>query len=127
MSRGRRPMPSGMIDAVEVVLATVLGLAVGLVSALIGVSKGSEWGWSDGRTIGAGDLPDELHLGAVSATASTPDSKECADDEAAQLAKIAYSFSGSRKMLAEQLGISERTLYRRLASLGLSRRKAAKK
>ncbi len=82
---------------------------------------------SDGRTIGAGDLPDELHLGAVSATASTPDSKECADDEAAQLAKIAYSFSGSRKMLAEQLGISERTLYRRLASLGLSRRKAAKK
>lgn len=31
----------------------VVGLAVGLVSALVGVSKGSEWGWSDGRTIGS--------------------------------------------------------------------------
>jgi len=31
----------------------VLGLAVGLVSALVGVSKGSEWGWTDGRTIGS--------------------------------------------------------------------------
>ncbi|MFT4299181.1 MAG: MFS transporter [Aeromicrobium sp.] len=29
----------------------ILGLAVGLSGALIGVSKGSEWGWSDGRTL----------------------------------------------------------------------------
>ncbi len=31
----------------------VLGLAVGLSSFLIGISKGSTWGWSDGRTLGA--------------------------------------------------------------------------
>lgn len=38
----------GRIDVVG-----VIGLAIGLVAALVGVSKGSEWGWSDGRTIGA--------------------------------------------------------------------------
>ena len=31
----------------------ILGLAVGLVAALVGISKGSDWGWSSGRTIGA--------------------------------------------------------------------------
>lgn len=31
----------------------IVGLAVGLVAVLIGVSKGSEWGWSAGSTIGA--------------------------------------------------------------------------
>ena len=31
----------------------IIGLAVGLVSALVGVSKGSEWGWGSGRTIGS--------------------------------------------------------------------------
>ncbi len=31
----------------------ILGLAVGLSSALIGVSKGSAWGWDSGRTVGA--------------------------------------------------------------------------
>lgn len=30
----------------------IIGLAIGLSSALIGVSKGSEWGWTDGRTLG---------------------------------------------------------------------------
>lgn len=29
----------------------IIGLAVGLSSALIGVSKGSTWGWTDGRTL----------------------------------------------------------------------------
>jgi MFS family permease len=29
-----------------------IGLAVGLLSALIAISKGNEWGWSNGRTIG---------------------------------------------------------------------------
>lgn len=29
----------------------ILGLAVGLCSALIGISKGSEWGWDSGRTV----------------------------------------------------------------------------
>lgn len=36
----------GRLDAVG-----VIGLAVGLSSALIGVSKGSEWGWTSGRTL----------------------------------------------------------------------------
>ena len=31
----------------------VIGLAIGLVSFLVGVSKGSEWGWTSGSTIGA--------------------------------------------------------------------------
>ena len=31
----------------------IIGLAVGLSSFLIGVSKGSTWGWSDGKTLGA--------------------------------------------------------------------------
>ncbi|MGN0064169.1 MAG: MFS transporter [Nocardioides sp.] len=34
-------------------LVGVLGLAVGLSSFLIGISKGSGWGWADGRTLGA--------------------------------------------------------------------------
>jgi MFS family permease len=37
----------GRIDVIG-----ILGLAVGLVAVLVGVSKGSEWGWTDGRTIG---------------------------------------------------------------------------
>ncbi|MGE9782650.1 MFS transporter [Janibacter sp. G368] len=31
----------------------IIGLAVGLCSALIGISKGSEWGWDSGRTVGS--------------------------------------------------------------------------
>lgn len=31
----------------------IVGLAVGLSAALIGVSKGSGWGWTDGRTTGS--------------------------------------------------------------------------
>lgn len=31
----------------------IIGLAVGLSSVLIGISKGSEWGWGSGRTTGA--------------------------------------------------------------------------
>lgn len=34
-------------------LAGTLGLAVGLVSLLVGVSKGNSWGWTDPRTLGA--------------------------------------------------------------------------
>lgn len=30
----------------------IIGLAVGLSAALVGVSKGSEWGWDSGRTVG---------------------------------------------------------------------------
>lgn len=31
----------------------IIGLAVGLCSALIGISKGSDWGWDSGRTVGS--------------------------------------------------------------------------
>ena len=31
----------------------IIGLAVGLSAVLVGISKGSEWGWSSGRTAGS--------------------------------------------------------------------------
>lgn len=34
-------------------LVGIVGLAVGLSSALIGISKGADWGWSSGRTMGS--------------------------------------------------------------------------
>ncbi len=39
---------SGRFDAVGAV-----GLAVGLVAFLVGISKASTWGWTDARTLGA--------------------------------------------------------------------------
>jgi transcriptional regulator with PAS, ATPase and Fis domain len=45
-----------------------------------------------------------------------PDGLRHAD---AELAQLAASFRGSRRELAAQLGLSERTLYRRLKSLGV--------
>jgi MFS family permease len=44
---GRRPRTSGRFDAVGAV-----GLAIGLVALLLGVSKGAEWGWRSALTIG---------------------------------------------------------------------------
>lgn len=43
-SRSRFPFIAGLLVA-------VIGLAVGMCSALIGVSKGSEWGWTSGTTV----------------------------------------------------------------------------
>lgn len=43
-SRSRFPFIAGL-------LVSVIGLAVGIGSALIGVSKGSEWGWTSGTTV----------------------------------------------------------------------------
>ncbi|WP_153259930.1 helix-turn-helix domain-containing protein, partial [Burkholderia multivorans] len=37
----------------------------------------------------------------------------------AELVRLAASFGGTRKALAAQVGLSERTLYRRLKALGL--------
>jgi EmrB/QacA subfamily drug resistance transporter len=34
-------------------LVGAIGLAIGLVSTLIGISKGTGWGWTDGKTVGA--------------------------------------------------------------------------
>ncbi|MCX5043829.1 MFS transporter [Aldersonia sp. NBC_00410] len=33
-------------------LGGVIGLAIGLVSALVAITKGNAWGWSDGKTLG---------------------------------------------------------------------------
>ncbi|MEO9322942.1 MFS transporter [Nocardioides sp. C4-1] len=43
-----RDAQGGRVDLVGAV-----GLALGLVAVLLGVSKGREWGWTDGRTLGA--------------------------------------------------------------------------
>ncbi len=43
-----RDARGGRVDLVGAV-----GLAIGLVGVLLGVSKGREWGWLDGRTIGS--------------------------------------------------------------------------
>ncbi len=43
-----RDAVGGSIDLVGAV-----GLTIGLVATLVGVSKGAEWGWASGRTIGA--------------------------------------------------------------------------
>jgi len=51
---------------------------------------------------------------------SMPSRRNAVPDE--QLAQIAAGFPGSRRELAEHLGLSERTLYRRLKSLGPVRR-----
>jgi transcriptional regulator of acetoin/glycerol metabolism len=37
-----------------------------------------------------------------------------------ELARLAASFSGTRRELAQRVGLSERTLYRRLKALGLA-------
>jgi transcriptional regulator of acetoin/glycerol metabolism len=47
---------------------------------------------------------------------SRPSRRDAVPDE--QLMHIAAGFPGSRRELAEHLGLSERTLYRRLKSLG---------
>jgi transcriptional regulator of acetoin/glycerol metabolism len=68
-------------------------------------------------------MPDEFGLGsaarfAVLPTASAVRGQASTSDE--QLTEIVATFQGTRRELAAQLGISERTLYRRLKALGLA-------
>jgi transcriptional regulator of acetoin/glycerol metabolism len=49
---------------------------------------------------------------------AAPARQALADD--AELKRLAATFGGTRLELARQLGLSERTLYRRLKSLGLA-------
>jgi DNA-binding NtrC family response regulator len=76
---------------------------------------------ADGDTIGARHLPEDCQCDGPAETESTP---LCADgdiiplDELEQryLQQISARFRGDRKELAARLGISERTLYRKLRS-----------
>lgn len=85
---------------------------------------------SNGQTIRAEDLPDEVRF--RSTEAHVPQTSQGIGHESdalddAQLRRLAETFPGPRRALAAHLGISERTLYRRLAALGIARRKPGKK
>lgn len=75
----------------------------------------------DGDTVQRRHLPEELcEPGRVQAATPTPrlagpdTPRELSD---AELASLLRSYRGSRKALAAELGLSERTLYRRIKAL----------
>lgn len=61
------------------------------------------------------DLPPELR----STPAAAPPGRRRDNKDLEQLAHALEVFEGSRSELARALGLSERTLYRRLKALGL--------
>ena len=83
----------------------------------------------DGEEIGTQHLDEEICIGCagparIDAADSLPaDSEGAVDLEEAQrqmLARVVRNHTGSRHELARKLGISERTLYRRLRALGIA-------
>ena len=83
----------------------------------------------DGEEIGTQHLDEEICIGCagparIDAADSLPaDSEGAVDLEEAQrqmLARVVHNHTGSRHELARKLGISERTLYRRLRALGIA-------
>jgi len=77
---------------------------------------------TDDGVIRAEHLPDEIG-GAPARATSTHDASTaplCPPYSDAELAAFAAVFGGTRKQLAEQLGLSERTLYRRLANASVT-------
>ncbi|RON75449.1 Fis family transcriptional regulator [Pseudomonas chlororaphis] len=74
--------------------------------------------FSDDGVIRVEDLPEELRAGSAAAT--TQPSRRRAGKDLEQLAHALEVFEGSRSELAKALGLSERTLYRRLKALGIS-------
>ncbi len=85
----------------------------------------------DGDEIGSQHLPPELsptcnslppEIGFQGAVKSAPSATENVP-----MAQLIKEFDGNRKALAEYLGLSERTLYRRLKALGLCRLRADRK
>ncbi len=62
------------------------------------------------------DIPARMSAPASGAMERSPVFPEPLSDD--ELRTLAQGFSGSRKALARQLGLSERTLYRRLKALG---------
>ncbi|NGY03218.1 sigma-54 interaction domain-containing protein [Solimonas terrae] len=75
--------------------------------------------FADDGVIHAGHLPAELHSAAAGPPAA-PGGRRQRRDERAQLAHALAVFKGTRSELAHHLGLSERTLYRRLRELGLA-------
>ncbi|QTT89519.1 sigma-54 interaction domain-containing protein [Pseudomonas chlororaphis] len=74
--------------------------------------------FSDDGVIRVEDLPEDLRAGSDAAT--TQPSRRRAGKDLEQLAHALEVFEGSRSELAKALGLSERTLYRRLKALGIS-------
>ncbi|WP_154731462.1 sigma-54 interaction domain-containing protein, partial [Burkholderia pseudomallei] len=73
---------------------------------------------TDDGVIRVEHLPDEVAGGARIEPGAPA---KLSDDE---LARIARAFGGTRRALAERVGMSERTLYRRLRALGIATREA---
>jgi transcriptional regulator with PAS, ATPase and Fis domain len=72
--------------------------------------------FADDGVIRLRDLPPELLDGASGAP---PSLRRRPDDEKARLSHALATFDGTRAELAQHLGLSERTLYRRLQRFGL--------
>lgn len=75
--------------------------------------------FADDGTIRVEHLPAELVAAAAAPQDRAADARGVSD---AELVRIARTFDGTRKALAAQLGLSERTLYRRMKALGLGTR-----
>ncbi|WP_275892856.1 helix-turn-helix domain-containing protein, partial [Burkholderia sp. LMG 13014] len=72
--------------------------------------------FADDGTIRIEHLPAELVAASAAPQDRAADARGVSD---AELVRIARTFDGTRKALAEQVGMSERTLYRRMKALGL--------
>ncbi|AKA25086.1 sigma-54 interaction domain-containing protein [Pseudomonas chlororaphis] len=75
--------------------------------------------FSDDGVIRVQDLPEELRADHASAA---PPTRRRSGKDLEQLAHALEVFDGSRSELAKALGLSERTLYRRLKALGIAGR-----
>ncbi|MGB5103651.1 MAG: sigma 54-interacting transcriptional regulator [Steroidobacteraceae bacterium] len=73
---------------------------------------------ADGEVIGLTDLPEDVRNAVPSPTHVPEPALRGAERKALQAALAAHQ--GSRRSLAQSLGISERTLYRKLQRLGIS-------
>ncbi|WP_431822470.1 sigma-54 interaction domain-containing protein [Burkholderia sp. F1] len=78
--------------------------------------------FADDGTIRVEHLPDEVAFAFADEASRLPDASRAPSDD--ELARIARTFRGTRRALAERVGLSERTLYRRLRALGLATRDA---
>ncbi|KWN14355.1 Fis family transcriptional regulator [Burkholderia territorii] len=72
--------------------------------------------FADDGTIRVEHLPAELVAASAAPPPRAADARGLSD---AELVRIASTFAGTRKALAEHVGMSERTLYRRMKALGL--------